>query len=66
VTYSDFAASIGESGDEDDVARVREALHGNPVPIVLPSHRVVGESGVGGFAEQREVKRRLLELEGAL
>ncbi len=59
VTYDDFAASIGE----DDVARVREALHDNPVPIVLPSHRVVDEDGVGGFAGPREVKKRLLEME---
>lgn len=62
LTYDEFASSIGE----DDVARVREALHENPVPIVLPSHRVVDESGVGGFVGPREVKRRLLEIEGAV
>jgi len=63
TTYSDFAASVGE-GDEDGVARVREALHDNPVPVVLPSHRVVDGSGVGGFAGPRRVKEFLLELEG--
>lgn len=62
LTYEKFASSIGE----DDVERVREALHDNPVPIVLPSHRVVADSGVGGFAGPRRVKRRLLELEGSL
>jgi methylated-DNA-[protein]-cysteine S-methyltransferase len=66
TTYEGFAASIGEADDEEEVARVREALHDNPVPVVLPSHRVVAEDGVGGFAGPREVKRRLLELEGSV
>lgn len=62
VTYEQFASSIGE----DEVERVREAVYENPVPVVLPSHRVVAETGVGGFAGPRGVKRRLLELEGSL
>jgi len=69
TTYDEFAASIGETDEEEGdggVARVREALHDNPVPVVLPSHRVVDEGGVGGFAGPREVKEKLLELEGAL
>lgn len=66
TTYEEFAASIGEADDEEEVAHVREALHDNPVPVVLPSHRVVNESGVGGFTGPRDVKRRLLELEGTL
>lgn len=60
LTYDEFASSLGE----DDVETVRDALHANPVPIVLPSHRVVSESGVGGFAGPRRVKELLLELEG--
>lgn len=62
LTYEEFAASVGE--DEDGVGRVRDALHENPVPIFLPSHRVVAEDGVGGFAGPRRVKELLLELEG--
>jgi methylated-DNA-[protein]-cysteine S-methyltransferase len=60
LTYKEFASSVGE----DDVARVRDALHANPVPVVLPSHRVIAEDGVGGFAGPRRVKKLLLELEG--
>ena len=60
LTYEEFASSVGE----DDVERVRDTLHANPVPIVLPSHRVVAEDGVGGFTGPRRVKRLLLELEG--
>jgi len=59
LTYEEFASSVGE----DDVARVRDVLHENPVPVILPSHRVVAEDGVGGFAGHRGVKRLLLELE---
>lgn len=59
LTYEEFASSVGE----DDVETVRDALRQNPVPIVLPSHRVVAEDGVGGFAGPRRVKRLLLELE---
>lgn len=62
VTYEQFASSIGE----DEVERVREAIHENPVPIALPSHRVVADTSVGGFAGPRGIKRRLLELEGSL
>jgi methylated-DNA-[protein]-cysteine S-methyltransferase len=43
------------------------ALHDNPVPIVVPCHRVVGSSGrLVGYAGGLERKRKLLELEGAL
>lgn len=60
VTYEEFASSIGE----DDVAEVREALESNPVPIVLPSHRVVeSEERVGGFAGPKRIKELLLDLE---
>ncbi|MFP4188462.1 MAG: methylated-DNA--[protein]-cysteine S-methyltransferase [Halobacteriales archaeon] len=62
TTYAEFAARVGE-GDDEGVARVRDALHDNPVPIVLPSHRVVAEDSVGGFAGPRRVKERLLALE---
>lgn len=44
---------------------VGQALKNNPVPVVVPCHRVVGEGGeVGGFSWGEEYKRRLLELEG--
>ncbi len=43
------------------------ALNRNPVPIVLPCHRVVGSTGsLVGYAGGLERKRALLRLEGAL
>ena len=42
------------------------ALNQNPIPIVVPCHRVVGSNGsLVGYAGGLEVKRRLLALEGA-
>ena len=43
------------------------ALGANPVPIVVPCHRVVAsQGGLGGFAGGLRRKRRLLALEGSL
>jgi O-6-methylguanine DNA methyltransferase len=42
-------------------------MHSNPIPIVLPCHRVVGASGsLTGYAGGLHIKERLLRLEGAL
>lgn len=39
----------------------------NPVPIVVPCHRVVCSNGdLGGFTGRLSIKRRLLRLEGAI
>jgi O-6-methylguanine DNA methyltransferase len=43
------------------------ALGANPVPIVVPCHRIVAHDGsLGGFSYGVPVKRRLLKLEGSL
>jgi O-6-methylguanine DNA methyltransferase len=43
------------------------ALGANPVPIVVPCHRVVAQDGsLGGFSCGVSIKRRLLKLEGSL
>ena len=42
-------------------------MNRNPLPIVLPCHRVVGSSGkLVGYGGGLERKERLLRLEGAL
>lgn len=46
---------------------VGNALGANPVPIVIPCHRVVrGDGTLGGYALGTRTKRLLLEAEGAL
>jgi methylated-DNA-[protein]-cysteine S-methyltransferase len=60
-TYGQLAAEVGRPG----AARAVGAAEGaNPVPIVVPCHRVVGASGdLTGFGGGLALKRRLLELE---
>lgn len=42
------------------------ALNSNPIPIIVPCHRVVGSNGsLVGYAGGLDVKRRLLAIEGA-
>ena len=62
ATYGGLAAKIGKPR----AARaVGGALNRNPIPIVLPCHRVVGASGrLVGYAGGLERKRALLALEG--
>ena len=39
--------------------------HLNPLPVILPCHRVIGTSGrLTGYRGGLDLKRRLLELEG--
>jgi methylated-DNA-[protein]-cysteine S-methyltransferase len=63
-TYAQIAAAI----DRPKAVRAVGAANGsNPLPIVVPCHRVIGSDGsLTGFAGGLDAKRRLLELEGAL
>jgi O-6-methylguanine DNA methyltransferase len=62
ASYGELARRIGKPR----AARaVGGALNRNPIPIVLPCHRVVGASGaLVGYAGGLDRKRALLELEG--
>jgi methylated-DNA-[protein]-cysteine S-methyltransferase len=63
-TYGGLAARVGRPR----AARaVGGALNRNPVPIVVPCHRIVGSNGsLVGYGGGLERKERLLTLEGAL
>jgi methylated-DNA-[protein]-cysteine S-methyltransferase len=44
---------------------VGQAVKRNPIPIIIPCHRVIREDGaLGGFSLGIEIKKRLLSLEG--
>lgn len=62
-SYSRIAKALRRPG----AARaVGQACGKNPVPLLIPCHRVVAADGtLGGFTGDLRVKRRLLELEGA-
>ncbi|GAA1686603.1 methylated-DNA--[protein]-cysteine S-methyltransferase [Streptomyces yatensis] len=64
VGYQDLADRVGEPG----AARaVGVAMGSNPLPVVVPCHRVVeSDGGIGGFGGGLETKRSLLALEGVL
>lgn len=63
-SYGDIARSIGRPRA---VRAVGAANGRNPLPIVVPCHRVVGSDGaLTGFAGGLTVKRQLLALEGSL
>lgn len=64
VGYQDLADRVGEPG----AARaVGAAMGANPLPLVVPCHRVVESGGgIGGFGGGLEIKRALLALEGVL
>ncbi|MER7985790.1 methylated-DNA--[protein]-cysteine S-methyltransferase [Streptomyces noursei] len=64
VGYQDLADRVGEPG----AARaVGAAMGSNPLPVVVPCHRVVAsDGGIGGFGGGLEAKRLLLALEGVL
>ncbi|CAG9272412.1 methylated-DNA-[protein]-cysteine S-methyltransferase [Paraburkholderia unamae] len=62
LTYGELAKRIGSVSPR----AVGQACGDNPFPIVIPCHRVVSASGIGGFAHHggegffRDVKRWLL------
>jgi methylated-DNA-[protein]-cysteine S-methyltransferase len=63
-TYGAIAKRIGHPSAARAVGR---ALGSNPIPIVIPCHRVIGASGaLTGYAGGIDRKVRLLELEGVL
>ncbi len=63
VQYADLARAVGQPG----AARaVGGAMARNPIPVILPCHRVLGAAGLGGFSGGLELKRSLLLLEGVL
>ncbi|MER6560370.1 methylated-DNA--[protein]-cysteine S-methyltransferase [Streptomyces sp. NPDC001027] len=64
VGYGDLAERVGQPGAAQAVGA---AMGSNPLPVVVPCHRVVErDGGLGGFGGGRETKRKLLALEGVL
>ncbi len=63
-TYSEIAREIHRP---KAVRAVGSAIGANPVPIVVPCHRVIGKDGsLTGFAGGLDMKEQLLKIEGTL
>jgi methylated-DNA-[protein]-cysteine S-methyltransferase len=68
ITYAELAARSGTGLPARAIGAIMGA---NPVPLVIPCHRVVAADGLGGYSggepgHEIETKRWLLENEGAL
>ena len=62
TTYKELAVKLG---DRNKVRAVGMANAKNPIPIIVPCHRVIGTNGkLTGFAWGLEIKQKLLEMEG--
>ncbi len=61
-TYGDIAKELGVAAQP-----VGQACSANPIPIIIPCHRVVAGNGLGGFSGCGgvETKIKLLRFEGA-
>lgn len=63
ISYAELARRVGNARASRAVGLANGA---NPLPIVVPCHRVIGSDGsLTGFGGGLELKRKLLALEGA-
>jgi O-6-methylguanine DNA methyltransferase len=63
-SYGQVAQVIGRPGA---VRAVGQACGANPIPVMIPCHRVLAAGGkLGGFSSGLDWKRKLLEREGAM
>jgi methylated-DNA-[protein]-cysteine S-methyltransferase len=61
-SYGDVARRIGQPGARRAVGT---ALGRNPIPIVIPCHRVIsGDGTLGGYTGGTDIKRILMDIEG--
>ncbi len=62
VSYKELASMVGSPG----AARAAGGACGaNPIPLVIPCHRVLGAGGsIGGYSGGKGIKKILLEIEG--
>ncbi len=64
---SSYGAVAADAGRPRASRATGNALGANPVPIVVPCHRVLRTGGgIGGYTGGLEVKQHLLTLEGVL
>jgi O-6-methylguanine DNA methyltransferase len=62
MSYSDIADRLGH---RNKARAVGGAANANPLPLIIPCHRVIGANGnLTGFAGGLAMKKKLLRLEG--
>jgi methylated-DNA-[protein]-cysteine S-methyltransferase len=63
LTYGTLAS---QAGNPLAARAVGGAVGRNPIPIIIPCHRIVASTGIGGFGLGLRCKRILLSLEGVM
>lgn len=61
-TYKDIACLIDNPKGQRAVG---QAVGSNPLPIIVPCHRVIAKNSLGGFSLGLDLKRKLLKIEGS-
>jgi methylated-DNA-[protein]-cysteine S-methyltransferase len=61
ISYGDVARRVGRPSAPRAVG---QANGRNPIPVIVPCHRVVASNGIGGYGGGLKVKRQLLAVEG--
>ncbi len=61
VTYGELAFRMGTAP-----RAIGQAMKRNPIPLIIPCHRVVGSNGLGGYSSGVDIKKELLKLEAAI
>ncbi len=64
-TYGDIALEVASLNGKNKCSQaIGNAIGHNPISIIIPCHRVVGKSNIGGYAGGVSKKKKLLEIEG--
>lgn len=69
MTYGEMTMAVGRDPRQGDARDIGKACGANPIPVIIPCHRVMAAGGrMGGYSGRggTETKRRLLAFEGAL
>ncbi len=61
-TYGEIAKALGSPGAARAVGNANRL---NPIPIIIPCHRVVAANGLGGYGGGLPLKKKLLNIEAA-
>ena len=61
ISYGELARRVGRPSAPRAVG---QANGRNPIPIIVPCHRVLASNGIGGYGGGLKVKRALLAVEG--
>jgi methylated-DNA-[protein]-cysteine S-methyltransferase len=61
ISYGELARRVGRPSAPRAVG---QANGRNPIPVIVPCHRVLAGNGIGGYGGGLKVKRQLLAVEG--